>query len=658
MERVLVSRPSAVRLRLLEYGRSLAADRVRLSLGVVFLLVSSFYVLTAGTSKPLTLHAGPAEPYNQLANAFLHLHLSVGRAPAALLRLADPYDPAQNTAIQTRFSIHDFALYHGNLFLTWGPAPVVALLLPMRLLGLEPSSSVAVSIFAIVGLGFSLATLRVLLRQIGTTTLWLCVLGGLTLALCSAVPYILRHPAVYEEAISGGYCFAMAGIWLAVSALAERRASLVRLVLMSLCFGLATGSRPTLGLAALVLVPVYTALRSTRPRRGLLLALIAPVGVCLLLLMAYNQARFGSPLEWGEKYVLSDENSYTAHWMQPSYVLPGVWLYTMSPPRPLALFPFLELTPPPVTYPLGLPPHYLSNAPTGGILPMAPIVVFLAALPWIWRRRPRLLGSLAAPLLILAGAGVACMLFLAYQFYSTTERYAVDFTTLFLLGAVAAWLALSAQARGRWRWLVRASGSLLVIWGCAAGLAISFTGIENLLARSLPGVWTTLQSIGAPISTAIVTIAGRPVLAEVSSPNLSPSAHVRYAALSTNAAAFWLSPGEQADLTIVSPEVSEAALRAKVMPGPALGRGASLWVVIGGVGHTTSSHLLPARGGVVRIPVPLSLGVNRLALSPLASALEPAGLSAPSAQPLLEVTDLSLASYRSRQALRPALSVR
>jgi hypothetical protein len=639
-------RPNAIRLS--ARARSFAADRVNLALCVVFLLAAVFYFLTAATSRQIVLRGDTQEPYNQLANAFLHLRLSVGRAPAALLRLANPYDPSQNEAIINRFyvngySIHDFALYHGRLFLTWGPAPVVVLLVPMHLLGLEPSASVVVAIFSIVGIGFALATLRVLLRQIGNATLWMCVLAAFALALSSVVPYLARRPYVYEAAISGGYCFAMAGIWLAISALAHRRASLRRLALMSLCFGLAAGSRPTLGFTALMLVPVYLSLRSTRPRRGLLMALVVPVGVCALLLVAYNQARFGNPLEYGQHYVLANEDVQTGHWAEPSNVLPGLWFYIVSPPRPLALFPFIGLGPPPVTYPLSLPASYVDTAPTGGLLPMTPILLFLVALPWIWRRRPALLGPLASPLLVLAGAGLACVLFLVYQFYGTTERYEADFTTLLLLGALAAWLALSEEARGRRRWLVRTGGGLLAAWGCLIGLAIGFTGSSNLLATALPSAWATLENIGAPVSTAIATIAGRPVLAEVSAPHLSPISHVSYTSLSVGTAPFWLSAGEQADLTIVSPDVRGAALLASVAPGAALGAGGSLWAVLTNPGHSSHSYLLPPRGGVVRIPVRLSIGVNRLVFSPLASAIKLRNPTTPSTRPLLVVSDLSLA---------------
>lgn len=631
-------------MRLPARMRLLVADRVSLALCLVFLVVAAFYLATVETSMRLVLHGKASEPYNKLADAFLHLHLSVGRAPAVLMRLADPYDPAQNSSIVHHAAIHDFALYHGHLFLTWGPAPVVVLLVPLHLLGFEPSVSVLIAIFSIAGIGFALATLRVLLRQIGNATLWMCVLAAFTLALCSVVPFVLRRPAVYEAAISGGYCFAMAGIWLAISAVADRRASLLRLALMSLCFGLAAGSRPTLGLTAVVLVPVYMSLRSTRPRRGLLTALAVPAGGCALLLMAYNQARFGSPLEYGHLYVLAGDDEHIAHWSELSNILPGLWFYVVSPPRLLALFPFIGLGPPPVTYPASLPAGYTELAPTAGLLSMTPILIFLPALPWIWWRRPALLGPLAAPLLALAGAGVACLLFLVYEFYSTTERYETDFTTLLLLGALAAWLALSEDAHGRRRRLVRTGGGLLAAWGCATGFAISFIGSENALSRSLPGAWAMLEDIGAPVSTAIATIAGRPVLAEVTAPNLPPITHVSFTSLSVGTAPFWLSAADQADLTIVSPDNGGAALRADVVPGAALGARASLWVVLTNTGHWSYSHRVPPGGGVVRIPVSLRIGLNRFVLSPLASTIKLRSPAAPSTQPLLVVRDLALSA--------------
>jgi hypothetical protein len=612
-------------------GRVLAVDRVSLALAGVFALAAAFYVWTAGTTYTLALTGAHTDPYNQLANAFLHLHLAVGPAPAALRKLAAPYNPAQYAAFEGfRDGIHDFALYHGNLYLTWGPAPVIVLLVPLHLLGLEPTASVTVSLFAIVGLGFALAILRVILHQVGHVPLWICVLSASTLALASALPFILRRPAVYEEAISGGYCFAMAGVWLAMRVLAERRASLTRLALISLCIGLAAGSRPTLVLTAVVLVPVYLSLRTIRPRRELLLVLTIPLGACILLLLAYNQVRFGSPLEVGTNYQLNGVPPNVTHLNDLRYVLPGLWFYGVNAPRITALFPFILLTPPPTAYPGSLPGLYRVVEPTGGLLVMAPIVIFLAALPWIWRRRSASLGRLASPLLLLGGAGMACALFLAYTFYSATERYEVDFTTLLLLGALAAWLVLSSDTRRRRRRLARIGGGLLASWSCIAGLAISFTGYYNLLATTHRGIWKTLQDVGSPVSRAIATVEGRPELAEVTGDE-TPGIFV----------------GKQKELVIVSPGTRTAALHVDWVP--AIRRGAELvspkdgaTVRIRGPGNAASVYRIRSGGEVLGIPVHLSPGVNRVTITPLPIQASGAGPAIPISAQLLFVESVWL----------------
>jgi hypothetical protein len=628
--------PLTVRRQVQARIRSL--DRVSTALAVVFVSSAAFYVWTAGTSVALSLHGGLGDRYNLLATAFLHFRLSIGTAPAALMHLSDPYNPVLNrqalNGINDASNLNDDVLYHGQLYFLWGPAPALVLLVPLHLLGLEPSASVTVAVYGIFGLGFALAALRVVLRQVGETPMWMCVLAGYALAFSSAVPFILRTPSVTEDVLAGGYCFTMAGIWLAASALVDRRASLLRLGLMSLCFGLAAGSRPPLGLTALVLLPVYVALRRSRPRRGLLLSLGLPVGVCLALLLAYNQARFHQPLEIGTRYQLSGLDSPTAPLGRLSYVLPGAGFYGLTPPRARILFPFIGLARPRLSSPAGLA---LPEA-TGGLLPMAPVVIFLAALPWIWRRRPRLLGRLAAPLGILAGVGAGIALLASYEFYSPTERYEVDFFTLFVLAALAVWLALSRESDRYLRRLCRVGGGLLVVWGCAAGLAVSFTGQGDSLADEHPGTWGALEDGTSPISTAIAEAVGHPVLASMSyvlGTEVGESTN-----LGVGFTEFVLSPVDRARVTIVSPGARGAALTADIGARAGLRSGARYDVLIDGPGHVSHSYSISDGSEHVNMPIRLDRGLNHLTFRLVAASRTEKG----SADPRILVQGLSLAS--------------
>jgi hypothetical protein len=596
----LHARPTAGSWHLTALARHIG--RVDLILGAVFVLSTAFYLWTAGTSVPLSLHDGSSDRYNLLATALLHLELSVGRAPAALMRLADPYNPKLNGAAISGptdgSSLNDDVLYHGQLYFVWGATPALLLLVPLHLLGLEPSASVTVAVYSIAGLGFLLAALRVLINRLAPLPAWMYALAALTLSLCSAIAFISRTPGVTEDVLAGGYCFSMAGIWLVLAALADRRASTIRLVLMSLCFGLAAGARPALGLSAIALIPVYLCLRPSRSRRSLVLSLGVPIGVCFVLLLAYNQARFHQPFEIGSRYQLTGYDSRVAPLGHIGYVLPGVWLYLSTLPRFMIVFPFIALGLPAVASPNGL------GAPeiTGGLFAMAPIVVFVAALPWMWRRRPAVLGGLAPALILLAGAGVAMMFLDAYEFFASTERYEVDFATLFVLGGVAGWMALASGPPGRRRRLLRAGGGLLAAWGCVAGFAISFFGYGNALAKEHPGTWRTLEDIGSPLSTAAAVIAGRPEIA------------ASFASVSAKGGVteFVLTSFEQAHVTIVSPSARAATLRATVELRP----GFRYALGIEGPGHVGASYAVPASGGVVGMPVQLKRGLNYVALHP------------------------------------------
>ena len=153
--------------------------------------------LTRGATSP---SLGFGSDYNELATAFLHLHLSIGAAPAALTDLANPYDPSQNAAYSGG-GYHDLSLYHGRFYLDWGPTPR-SCYIPLRILGLGASSTLTVAAFGIAGLAFALATLRVLLRRFDAVPLWMGILAAAVLVCSTTIPFLLRRPVVYEEAIA------------------------------------------------------------------------------------------------------------------------------------------------------------------------------------------------------------------------------------------------------------------------------------------------------------------------------------------------------------------------------------------------------------------------------------------------------------------------
>jgi hypothetical protein len=69
--------------------------------------------------------------HNLLTEAFLagQLHLTIP-PDLRLLALPDPYDPVANAP----YRLPEASLYRGKYYFYWGPAPVLLLFLPFRLL--------------------------------------------------------------------------------------------------------------------------------------------------------------------------------------------------------------------------------------------------------------------------------------------------------------------------------------------------------------------------------------------------------------------------------------------------------------------------------------------------------------------------------------------
>ncbi|HTZ09306.1 MAG TPA: hypothetical protein VMB72_09555 [Acidimicrobiales bacterium] len=512
-----------------------AGRRRFLALGVVMVLAGLFYAWTAATggypiSSSLARSPNAMESaYNQLATAFLHGHLALlTKPPRALLALRHPYQPRYNLPFQARF--HDLALYHGHFYLTWGPTPVVTLLIPWKLLGLGAMPvNLGVIVFFWFGLLCSILLLCTLVdRYLPGTPLWKLTVGAVTLALSNVAPFVLRRPLVYELAIASAYCFAMLGAWLLASGTLGRRVRPVRLALASLAVGLAVGGRPSLVFEGLLLVlalvyllrrsaPAGTGDHTGSRRRPLVLgtALLGPFVVLMGLLLAYNQARFGAPLQVGTRYTLTNWDVATLATTRPSYLAPGLFNYLLYPVRWTYAFPFFTLTQPPM-YSAALPQSEI----TGGLLTTTPIVwIVLPGLVVLRRRHGALSGVLAA----LVAVAALVLAFVSLAFWSTTMRYEVDFATFLLVPALLVWFALTGAGTGHRRWprrLLTVVGVVAMAYGCVAGLAMSVYGYYDGLRVSEPGTYWDLARLASPLPTLGTMLAGHPVLARAEVPHL------------------------------------------------------------------------------------------------------------------------------------------
>jgi hypothetical protein len=601
----------------------------RVAVLVLLALAFAFYAWTAATSLPFSFSPSNEDIYNQLATAFLHLHTYLPIAvPAGLRHASDPWNPAVNAPYQiANPAIHDLALYRGRLYSPWGPTPLI-LFIPFRITGLKMSESFAVVAFAFTGLVLAVVLLHRLIRRfLPRTPRWLLLLATGGLALTNVEPFMLRRPAQYEVAISCGYCFLMAGLLLAFTAAVADRHRGWWLGLSSLCLGLAVGAR--LSLAPACLVPLVVAVYLIRKRgdgrwRQLVAAALGPVIACAVLLAAYNVVRFGSAGNFGEAYQLAGLDQHTMPADRLAYVPPGMFSYLLMPFRVTLAFPHVAL----VTtgdYPGPFPALY-SGAPggwpaepAGGLFPTMPITLLLLVLPVLWSRvraGGRDAGERAAIITAISGSvlGLAIMFLLAYALWGTTQRYEVDYATIFLLASFLVWaVLLERRRRGtRGRRAIAILGIVLVTIGCMVGTAVSFTGYDPL-SISHPGTFDTLEDITSPFATLATMIAGRPVIArvagavEAATPNQNS-----FAMVGAGNSIAWLGVGEPV-LTVVidSPGSEHTYLRAYTKLGTGAPPASKLRLDVTSPGRAPLAIAFPP-AGPLRMPITLHWGLNRI----------------------------------------------
>ncbi len=434
-------------------------------------VLSYFWIALRPPGRALTRE--PDSYYAYLAAGFQSGHLYASLAPhPALLALPDPYDPVANAP----YRVHDMTFYHGKYYLYFGATPAVIFFWPVWLLThWHATDAFAVAVFAsaalALGAGLLVAMWRRYFPEASQVALTLAVA---CLAWASPVILLTQGAQFYQVPIVCAYFLQMVVLVALYRALHAREASrLWWMASASLAYGLAVGSRPNyiLGGAA-VLVVMFWLWRDTARTTGrvlsaavakLMLAALLPAAICAAALLWYNEARFGSPLEFGMRYQLAGEKFLALQPLALRNILPHLWDYLLGDAKWSPYFPFF--------------------APRGTGLPG-----MFRYTPWLWlalaalwpavRSRPgRGTGTLYIWAVLAAWAGNVVLL---SAFFGMTERYAPDFMASFLVLAGVGAFALAGAAASRpaaRKWLA----------ACFVGLAFFSVALNgSLLVRRWP----------------------------------------------------------------------------------------------------------------------------------------------------------------------------
>jgi hypothetical protein len=584
-------------------------------------LVGAYYLWTVWSSGSpiafgqdrgtLTAYQGPSSLgrnyYNLLSDGFLagHLHLLVAPDPG-MLALPNPYDPAVNQNLG--LGIHDLSLYHDKLYLYWGPTPALLLYMPFRLLPFgDLPDTTAIFLFAFVGFCFSIACLRALAQRFAPDApRWMLGAAGVALAFSNALPFTLRRVAVYEIAIVAGFCLSFIALYLVITGLRDGVRP-GRLAAASLVAGLAVGARPTMIVWVLGLVVVAAVLYRRTPDRRTRLqvvgVLLGPVALVGFLLVLYNVLRFGGPMDFGQKYQLALYDPATREGNKLAYVPPGMWYYLLSRPHLTLGFPFISLTPPPESYPFTAPVQYDGVEQVGGLLPIAPFVLFALVTPFVLR------GTARRVALGLTAVGLLIIVMGSFAIWGATMRYEVDFAAVLLIVAALGWIGWATRLSGLRRRLLAGGGVLLIAWGAACGAAFGIKGYYDGLRQFSPETFTRLQNLTSPIPTLISAIDGKPKTVGIDAPtglesNTDPDDGV-------GSVTFPLS-NIPVVLTVVSGSARDYGLQLSAAPQQAPPRGTSVQIRMP---DTHRSLQVPGTFTPAIYPIRLRRGMNRIAFS-------------------------------------------
>lgn len=426
-------------------------------LAVLSVLAFQTWTVRTSTTQWPRLQNHEDDYYNLLSRGFLAGRLSLKRDPdPELLKLSDPYDPQKRTGIPV---LHDVSYYRGKYYLYWGPAPVVTLFLPFRVIfGCDLPQIYGNLLFVAVGF-VALASLWLCLRRdfFPESKTSLAVIGVLALGACGMTLSLVRRPSLWELPIASGHAFAMLGLACAYAGLRGR--ALKRWwVLASLSLGLAVASRPTyvVGVAPLLLFLAWGRARlAWQTEKGSLwpprtwwsemIALGFPIGFVVVGLLAYNYARFDHPFEFGLKYQMSAALELTATHFSPRYASFNGFLYYLSPAQWGRYFPFVQLAPSSRPQPEG----YYGIEYVYGLLVNEPLALLALLAPLaFWQRTveeknvllPYVSG--VATFYLAVSAGLLC-------FWAGTQRYMADFAPALILLACIGLLAGERWLRAR-----------------------------------------------------------------------------------------------------------------------------------------------------------------------------------------------------------------
>lgn len=300
---------------------------------------------------PLEYGAEHYSPYIQQFDAFMKGQLHIDVQPSAeMLALQNPYSPDERQGLNF---LYDRAFFDGKYYSYFGIAPVLTVYYPLYLFtGVLPADSTVAGIFSVITAIFLPLAVVEWSRLRKNSNPWLALACGIGAYFASAALIIQRGRApFYYIASIAGTAFVSAFLFLVVNAVQFKKTAprAVFLALSGVAYGLAFMSRinsvlpVTFGIIAFIVIYFLKSIKEKSFSRflGDMTALGLPVAAVLMFTLWYNNARFGSPLQFGTAYQLTvADTSYYEFY--GGGIFHTLFHYFIQPLKISDMFPFVQ----------------------------------------------------------------------------------------------------------------------------------------------------------------------------------------------------------------------------------------------------------------------------------------------------------------------------
>ncbi len=396
--------------------------------------------------------------YQQLAESFLDGRLYLEQVPPDYLaEMENPYDYSERVEQKNKHNesyYWDAAYFNGRYYVYFGVVPVLLTYLPYRLItGTAMPNVLAIRIFMIFFVVGSFLLIGEILKRYfkyKRIPFLSYILMCLIFVNASGGVFIAKRPDFYSVPILSGLAFTVFGLyfWL-ISLKKEGKVNAGFAAIGSLCMALVAGCRPQLlVVSAFAFLFFWNAVfkeRSLFSKKGLwsTFTICLPYVLVAAGIMWYNNARFGSPFDFGANYNLTT-NDMTGRGYRVERVGLSLFTYFFQLPNLTAAFPFLQ--------PVDIDTNYLGVTITepmfGGIFAVIPLLWALVLVPKLAKKMTK--GHILALCLLPLGLSFFLGAFDA-QGAGLLQRYVSDFAFLAILSAISVMLYVHQCARGRIR---------------------------------------------------------------------------------------------------------------------------------------------------------------------------------------------------------------